>query len=243
MTGLLYKDYKAIKGEIYVEAISVISVVLVLLRLFCHKLEIDVLIAAFVMLVPVVLLIIILNGIQIGILSADERKNVKIYLLSFPITEKKYIASKYFFLLIAYYIVLSISQLWAVTYAIQDVDSQMYEMVRGVATLMPTVVCISLVITAIELPFFILYGSEIGKFVKNGIALAILFLMIVFLLFGDLTLLELLNLEKLFAYLEEHIEIVLWMQMLAPAIALLFYYCSYLITCNVFRRRELQYES
>jgi len=243
MTGLLYKDYKAIKGEIYIIALTSISLLLVILRVFCHNLEIDVLVASFVMIVPLFLLGLVINGIEIGIVSADEGKNAKIYLLSLPISEKHYIASKYWFLLIAYYIVLSLSQLWAITYVIQSVESTMYEMVRNVATLIPTIICFFIIITAIELPFFILFGSGKGKFVKNGIALAMMFMVIVFLLFGDLTLLELLNLEVLFAYLEEHTEILLWLQIIMPGISLVIYYCSYRITCNVFARRELYYEA
>ena len=243
MAGLLYKDFKAIKGHYYAITFIIITVLLIPLRLFFCTAEVDVIVALWLSMAPFVLLGILLVKVEIGIIAADEEKNAQLYLLSLPMSVKNYIASKYWFMLIGHYVVLSISMLWNIAYQIQIADESMSELLASITSLMPSLVCGSICIVAIELPFFIISGSKKGEMIKTVILLSVLLAMLIFLLFGDLSVLDLLDLEKMMLFLEEHIEVLLKIQIFAPMLSLLFYYGSYCITCSIFKRREICYES
>ena len=243
MAGLLYKDFKAIKGHYYIISFIVITIFLIFSEIFGVNEEIDVLVGMCLSVIPLVLLGMLVAKVEVGIIAADETKNAKLYLLSLPVSSKDYIASKYWFMLIGHYIVLSVSMLWSITYQIQVVDEWMNELVVNIISLLPPIICGSICLVAIELPFFVLAGSKKGEMIKTAILLVMMLGMFVFLLFGDLTILDALDLKKFFEYIEEHIDILFKIQIFAPVISLILYYCSYVITCNIFERREIGHES
>lgn len=243
MAGLLYKDFKAIKGHYYIISFIVITIFLIFSEIFGVNEEIDVLVGMCLSVIPLVLLGMLVAKVEVGIIAADETKNAKLYLLSLPVSSKDYIASKYWFMLIGHYIVLSVSMLWSITYQIQVVDEWMNELVVNIISLLPPIICGSICLVAIELPFLVLAGSKKGEMIKTAILLATMLGMFVFLLFGDLTILDALDLKKFFEYIEEHIDILFKIQIFAPVISLILYYCSYVITCNIFERREIGHES
>lgn len=243
MTGLLYKDFKAIKGHYYINVLIGITILLILLRVFFCNPEIDVIVALYLSVTSIALLGILSTKVEIGIIAADESKNAQLYLLSLSLDLKQYIASKYWFMLIAHYIVLSITVLWGTVYRIQVTDESMEELVMSITAIFPSIICACLCLVAIELPFFILFGSKKGEMVKTMMLLALMFGMIIFLLFGDLTILDMLDLQKFFLFLEEHMEFLFKMQIFFPIISGVVYYCSYLITCRIFERKEICYES
>lgn len=78
--------------------------------------------------------------------------------------------------------------------------------------------------------------------VKTAIVIVFYFAITAFLLFGDLALLDYLNFEKLFLFLETHVELLLGLQICLPIITLFLYYCSYKLTLVLFERREGDYE-
>ena len=243
MAGLLYKDFKAIKGHYYIISFIVITIFLIFSEIFGVNEEIDVLVGMCLSIMPFVLLGMLVAKVEVGIIAADETKNAKLYLLSLPVSSKDYIASKYWFMLIGHYIVLSVSMLWSITYQIQVVDEWMNELVVNIISLLPPIICGSICLVAIELPFFVLAGSKKGEMIKTAILLVMMLGMFVFLLFGDLTILDALDLKKFFEYIEEHIDVLFKIQIFAPVISLILYYCSYVITCNIFERGEIGYES
>ena len=243
MAGLLYKDFKAIKGHYYIISFIVITIFLIFSEIFGVNEEIDVLVGMCLSIMPFVLLGMLVAKVEVGIIAADETKNAKLYLLSLPVSSKDYIASKYWFMLIGHYIVLSVSMLWSITYQIQVLDEWMNELVVNIISLLPPIICGSICLVAIELPFFVLAGSKKGEMIKTAILLVMMLGMFVFLLFGDLTILDALDLKKFFEYIEEHIDVLFKIQIFAPVISLILYYCSYVITCNIFERGEIGYES
>lgn len=243
MTGLLYKDFKAVKGHYYIMGLLVFTAILILYKIFFCNEEIDVLVGMWLSLAPFILLGMLLAKIEVGIIASDEGKNTKLYMLSLPIFSKDYIASKYWFMLIGHYVILSVSMLWGIAYQIQIVDTGMNELVANILSLLPPILCGSLCIVALELPFFILEGSKKGAMIKTSILLAVILGLIVFLLFGDLSVLDKIDFVKIFEYIDEHIEILFKIQIFAPVISLILYYCSYRITCNIFAKMEIEYEA
>ena len=167
MTGLLYKDFKAIRGHYYLIGTLSFSLFLLISRIFFCSAEIDVIVAMLITIAPFVLLGMLLAKVELGIIGADEDKNTQLYLLSLPITSKTYIASKYWFMLIGSYVILSICTLWGIIYRIQIADEGMEEMVVNTISLLPVIMCWVLCLVAIELPFFVLLGSKRGEMIKT----------------------------------------------------------------------------
>lgn len=243
MAGLLYKDFVAIKGKLYVRALCVVTVLLVLLRILVQSDEIEILLGMLLPILPIFLLLMTAFRLEIDLVAVDACSKNRLYLLSMPMEKKDYVASKYWFLLISYYVVLSLSQIWAISFFICDVaDETIVDFVRNFATMMPIVVCGFVLLAAIELPFFLLLGARRGKMVKTAIVIVFYFAITAFLLFGDLALLDYLNFEKLFLFLETHVELLLGLQICLPIITLFLYYCSYKLTLVLFERREGDYE-
>lgn len=238
MAGLLYKDFVAVKGRVQLFLLIVLTLILIVISFYGYDDMTDILLASQVASVPFFLLIFVLYSWEIKILSVDEgKKNIE-YLFSLPISKEQYIASKYWLMLIAYYVVLSVAEFWATIYMIRGYAYSARGMVKNMAELMPVAVCIFLMITSIELPFFIVLGSRRGKQVKNFIAVIIFFLLIVFLLFGDLTLLDTINFDRIFAYFEKHEEIMTSIKVFIPVVSAIFYYLSYRITCSIYWKEE-----
>jgi hypothetical protein len=243
MTGLLYKDFKAIRGHYNLIGILSFTIILFVLKVFFCSEEIDIILALLLTASPLIMIGMLLTKMEVGIVAADEEKNAQLYLLSLPISSKTYIASKYWFMFIGNYVIVSICMLWGMIYRIQIADEGMEELVTNIISLLPPVICAVLCLIAIELPFFVLLGSKRGNMIKTGLLLGMMLGIIVFLLFGDLTLLDRLDIQKFFRFLEEHTELLFKLQIFSPVISIGLYYLSYLVTCSIFERKEICYES
>lgn len=242
MTGLLYKDFIAIHGKRIVIAMTILSAFLAGFTV-CVSSEDFILVAgaAFLMLcmtLPLMIPVCVENWL----FSADQGKKRKAYLLSLPFSKKQYVASKYIFILICYYVVLSVTTFWLLfaTCAIEPyVNVEHFEAVGG---LMPLYIYLCLMLSAFEMPFFILLGFKAGNAVKTGIFLFLFFAVMVYLFFGDLNVFERLNFADFIEYLEHHTEVVFALQTFGPILSGLFYYLSYRLSVTLFERKELSDE-
>ena len=106
--------------------------------------------------------------------------------------------------------------------------------------LLPAMTCGFLLLPAIELPFFIGMGTKRGSQVKTGLLIMVFFLIIVYLFFGDLTILDRINFMAILNYLKNHTALLLVLQVAAPYGVFLLYYLSYRISCVLFRKRGLE---
>lgn len=98
--------------------------------------------------------------------------------------------------------------------------------------------CIFMWIPTVELPFLIGFGANKGKQIKTGILIGILFICIIYFLFGDLTIFDKLDLMNVINYLKKHKGILLSLQVLIPYITFFLYYVSYRIALRLYDRRE-----
>lgn len=234
MAGLLYKDFAAVKGKVYVIGILLTMGLMLLCRLALPAEETDIVIWAMSLLVIAFLLCMIIGKLEISIVSADEGKKQKQYFLSLPLSPRQYVASKYVFLLIAFYSLLSVSMMLEAMCLIGCEDQTVQELAPVMQSLLPAFLCAMLLVPAIELPFFIGFGTKAGNRMKTGLLLIVFFLVIVFLLFGDLTILDRISLISILNYFADHTGIVLCADVLAPYISLSLYYLSYRISCRLF---------
>ncbi|MGN0164764.1 MAG: ABC-2 transporter permease [Lachnospiraceae bacterium] len=239
MAGLLYKDFIAVKGRIYVLICVVHLQVLCALRVFVTDGEsVDISIAALLLLFAVVMPGIILFNLETAIIKADDGRKQKQYYLSLPISRKGYVAEKYIMLLLMYYVVTSFICIEIMLCKAGMVYPEALKMVNGIQSLFPVLIGFFLIISSIELPFFLAMGTKRGLMAKTSIVLGLFFLGIVFMLFGDLTILDRIDFISLITYLQEHYIVLLVLQILFPVLAGGIYFLSYRLSCRLFGRKE-----
>ena len=234
MAGLLYKDFAAVKGKAYVIGILLIMGAMILCRLTLPAEETDIAVWAASLLVTALLLCPMIGKLEISIIFADEGKKQKQYFLSLPLSPQQYVASKYVFVLIAFYSLLSVSMMLQSICLIGCEDRMVQELAPAFQSVLPVLFCMALLVPAVELPFFIGFGTKAGGRIKTGLLVAVFFLIIVFLLFGDLTIFDRINFISILHYLDRHTGVVLCANVLAPYVSLLLYYLSYRIACRLF---------
>ena len=240
MSGLLYKDFVAVKGKWYAGAILGATGLFFLLRILTHQNEdIGMLIGVtYCALISPLMIVCVPSYLENEIFAGDEGKNCREYLLSLPISKKDYVAGKYVFLLLAYYTLLSVSNLWIYIYMIYGTGTEVDAMVSSMSVLLPLLVCCCMVLVAIELPFYILWGRRKGKRIKETGMVVLFFAVIIYVLFGDLTILDKINFTSMFAYLERNMDAMIQLNVLIPATAFASYYLSYRISCHLMERGE-----
>lgn len=237
MAGLLYKDFVAVKGKLYVTVMLVLLVLMLAVRIAVPAVYIDEMVWAVSVFASLGLYAVVVGMLEISLIAADEGRKQKQYFLSLPISGKQYVASKYLFLLLAFWVVLSFSVLLQSICLIRCENEAMQEIIMGFDSLLPILTCGFMLISAIELPFFIGIGTKRGRQVKTGLLLLIFFLIIVFLLFGDLTLLDRINFMEVILYMKNHPGLLLCLQVFAPYGVLVLYYVSYRMSCVFFANR------
>lgn len=246
MAGLLYKDFVAVHGKIYIAVLSVITVLLAAFAISplpaASGYAAAIIVGGLVTMAALMLPMIVVGFIEAGIIQADEGTGKKAYVMSLPVSKRQYVASKYIFVLISYYVALSVSVIWA-----QFVNGCMEEALQDsflmdAMGLVPLWIQVLLLASAIEMPFFINVGVKAGNAIKTGILVVVFFAMFGYMLFGDMTITDNLSIATLIDWMEEHKVLTMTLSVLGPVITGGLYYLSYRIATFLFERRECRNE-
>lgn len=236
MAGLLYKDFVAVHGKQFVPGLLAVTLLLAGLCITGIDAEVVIAVQALVFFASGILFLSIPMYFENCLFSVDRGRKKKAALLSFPVSKKQYVASKYLFILLLYYVFLSVTVIWAsILNAWEGCEQALVEMMA----LLPAFASMMLVLSAMEMPFFMVLGIQAGNMLKTTIAMILFFLVIGYGLFGDLEILDRLNLWTLVEYLREHREAALAMQTFGPVLSGVLYYLSYRIAGGIFVRKEL----
>lgn len=123
----------------------------------------------------------IANAFQINYISSDESKRWSSFVISSPKLGTGLVYTKYVFIFLMTMLVL----IWCFFF------QQIIATITGTATSVYLVIYLlffgNLLLSAIELPFIFRFGSALGEKIKAGIFIGVIFLVIVYLLFGDLS--------------------------------------------------------
>lgn len=243
MLGLLYKDYIAVKGKTFLMILFGQFAVFTLLRfIITDNKEFDGMALALMFVIYIVLGCAIGWQYAMSLIKADEGKKQKLYFLSLPVEKKQYVLSKYLFLGIAFYMLQAVFifqlQVGAVNLAAEDAKN----LLASIQAAMPAFFSLCMVICALDLMFYFGLGVDKAKNLLNGLLFLFLFVVIVYFLFGDLSLMEHFDIISLMTYLQKHIEVMYAVQILFPVVAMLAYYISYRISVKLFERREWEDE-
>ena len=239
MTGLLYKDFVAIRGKIYALCAVAALVLGFLARLLIRDDATEYLLVMYLIILVFVLYVLINNKIETDLMQVDEAKKQKQYSISLPITKKQYVAAKYVFMLLVFYIVQSFVTLFCYIIAVDCVTTLCVQLASSIMTILPMITTLMMVVSAIELPFFIGVGYKKGSLLKQGLLEAAFVVGIIYLLFGDLKIFDNVSLYVFVTWIENHQVVVNALHIFAPVIGLAIYYISYRISCALYERREL----
>ncbi len=250
MGGLLYKDFISVKGKKLVWTMLSLTLIYSGLRFaFPGTVEntffmavnesgqmINMADSFFVIGLWIFLIAVLglMNGWTAKIVEGERKNKIKGYLCSLPIEKNTYIASKYIFIAVAAYLFMSLAFVWDIVGNAFCAEGPFSDMLSMISSFIPTVTALALFSAALELPMFLLMGKEKAMLIKTAIILAIAFVCIGFLFFGDLNWLnENFNPAVFMEWCEAHVLLVLLIQITTPVVILILYYLSYRLTCRL----------
>lgn len=243
MLGLLYKDYIAVKGKLFLMILFGQFAGFAIFRFFVtDNPDMDLLSLALMLIIYLVLVCMVSWQYAMSLIKADEGKKQKSYFLSLPIEKRQYVLSKYLFLGIAFYILQSVFILQLQVGAVNICSEAAQKLLESMQMTMLGFFAICMVICALDLMFYFGLGVDKAKNLLNAILFLLLFAIVAYLMFGDLSIFDHFDLISLMNYLQAHMEVVYAIEILFPAVAMLVYYISYRISVKLFERREWENE-
>lgn len=175
----------------------------------------------------------LMNGWTAKTVESDDKNKIRVYISALPLDKNAYIASKYIFIAVSDYVFMSVSYIWGITCVAFCGEGLIADTVQMAGGFIPVFAGLSLFIAAIELPLFILFGKEKAMLVKTAFIMMIAFIIIGFLMFGDLLWIEkYFNIAALIKWCEKYRMEAAALALLSPVFIIALYYGSYRITCH-----------
>lgn len=173
------------------------------------------------------------------ILRTDEKNKTRAWIEALPMKKNAYIASKYLFFGIVYYVGISLLALWISIFVSNSganiLTDFMNVNMQGILILFTA----ELIVVAIELPILLTAGTKKGMMVKRIVFMLILVALFAYLLFGDLSIFEHLDLYAILQWCEQNQVLVTLISIGLPIAAGILYWLSYIVTCRLNRNREV----
>lgn len=254
----MYKDFVAIKGKrICIILLSAIAILCILRMIFPGSLaeglemisendqgiRINTLDLMFVMpYICIIFSIVCFIDMWCARLSeADEScSRIKNYVYSLPVSANSYVAAKYVFITIATYVLISLLSITGIVLAAFAEEGYVLDILRMFEVMVLPVTSLLILVASIELPLYILIGREKGNLVKVAISLLLVFVLIGFMLFADMSWLsereEFFN--KFFNWFMKYKTEVTMVSYLTPIADLIILFISYRITVFFKARQE-----
>lgn len=188
----------------------------------------------------VYVLIFALTGemFQSSIFEPDESKKWAYFIASSPMMAKGQVGSKYWFTLLTSYAVL----VWC---AVCDaVSCAVHDNPNNMISLIVMLFFIQILMRAVEIPFIVRFGSKIGNVYKGVAAFVLIFAVIVYLLFGDLS--KFGSAENFYSWffrvLNGGSDGVLIFMAALPYLSIGLYYISYRLSCGFYMKGAENYD-
>lgn len=176
---------------------------------------------------------------QPNLFEPDETKKWAYFVTSTPAMARGQVYSKY----MAGFIMSLFAMLWC-----QVLDTTV-SFIIGVQSMAMTAVFIffyiQLFLRAVEYPFIVRFGSKIGSTYKMASFFIVILIILIYLLFGDLSILNTDNMFEIFyGILDGSIfsENVLFVLSLCPYLIIASYYLSYRISCKFYLKGAESFE-
>lgn len=258
MGGLMYIDFVAIKGKrVCFILLSVIALLCILRVIFPGSMaermdmiatndagvEINLLDIMFVTLYGSIVTSIVcfIDIFCTRISEADAScTRIRNYVSSLPVAANAYVASKYVFIMITAYVLISLLSIAGIIIAAFTAPGLGQDLIRMCEVLVLPVASLLILVAAVELPLYILLGKEKGNLAKVAIVLFIAFVVIWFMLFADMSWFLERNefLIRFFNWFMKYQTEITLSSYLSPVINLIIFYISYRITVYFKARQE-----
>lgn len=255
MGGLLYKDFVSVNriGKVRVTwSLVALTLLFFVLRIAFPGTkeladfivtngqgEIVNMIDVFLLLFYVFQVMFSLSFVSAGkIMGNDDKNKIKGYLAAMPLGKNAYVASKYLFLAIAAYVMLTMDLVWGIVYAAFCREGRILDIASMLNSFLVSIILLALFLAAIELPLNFSLGKENAMRVMVVFWTVIALGVIGYLMFGDLTVIAGWDITVFVKWLEKHPTGVLIFQGFQPVIILILYYLSYRLSCKLYRKKE-----
>ena len=241
MSGLLYKNFYINRASFIFSLITqaVCSLVIILMLIFTSGRELneDVVRETIFVFALVYYLGSMLPAMASGeVFRTDEGKPACAFVMSSPAGAKGHVESKYYYILIVNLAILFMGFL-------TDVFST--AMTGGMISLTLVLVlifCWRLLVSAVEIPFMIRFGSEHGMQIKGAVVASVLMLGVIYFLFGDIS--WMLDAEDPIKGIMDMLQNgnTVFFIGLFPFISVAAYYLSCKLSVRIFRKGAENYE-
>ena len=230
MKGLLYKELYLLKnGLIFTAAFQAIMTGI------CISLSMigsDSTLTIIVITACYYLSFLILSLVNQEIFTHDEKRPWNDFVSSTPQTARGQIAGKYYMILIENLVLLFCCYLTDI-FVVCIADNVL---VSTIAAGM-IIFCLRIIAYAIEIPFIIRFGSNVGAAVKGALLAFLMLILLCYGLFGDISFLFGDDPAAAFiAFINS--ENVIWIIVLIPYIAVCAYYLSYCISVKLYEEAD-----
>ncbi|MDD6332765.1 MAG: ABC-2 transporter permease [Clostridium sp.] len=262
MSGLLYKNFVAVKGRQVMWILVSLTALFLILRLRLPGGDILVLENGYVdqsvtdndMLgfISDTGLACLLGGMELALFlvpisvwlgslrKADEKNQTWKLMQVLPLPSNAYVVSWYLFFGIVYYVVLSVMEVWNMIFLANAGENILQETINLNASMLLIFLSAALLVLAIELPVFLLLGSKKGVMIKRLLLLLLLLAAFTYVLFGDLSVWSGFDLYALMHWLQKHMIWIVALESGMPVLALGVYAGSCFLTCRQYAKREVE---
>ncbi|MBQ7131422.1 MAG: ABC-2 transporter permease [Oscillospiraceae bacterium] len=166
----------------------------------------------------------------------DEKGSWSSFAISSPQGAKGQIQSKYIIILI-----INLAILFTLFVADCIIVAIVGDMAASNLTIYMIIFCSMLAINAVEMPFYVRFGSSKGGNVKAAIISVVIIALMIYALFGDLTIFTGENpIESIYNFFVEGKTI--WIVALLPFVAIVLYVASYNISLRLYQKGVESYE-
>lgn len=238
MAGLLYKELILNKKNFILIGIGIL--ILSIFAVIPAPLDDIKEIYPLCMAVIAVMIFMYTGAAQQGIYQSDESEKWAHFVISTPLSYKGQVLSKYYFsLLISITAVVYCTFLFGINAIVQGGDS-------GVMSIVMILFVIQLLLRAIEFPFVTYFGGKYGNKIRLCIAFMAIFFVIVYLLFGDMSIFG--SFESFMDWFTGFIngsiytDVMLIAVAVVPIVVVIIYYLSYKLSCVLYRKGVSNYE-
>ena len=255
MSGLLYKDYAAVRGRRIVTILIALSVAYLVLRISfpgnaagdgvlltndkgetANMIDLLFFLGEFCILFSGSYYV---NRLASKLVEFDEKNKIRGYLMSMPLRKKTYVAAKFVFIGIAAAFVYGLYLVWHFAgLAFMGNDGLAANMSKAFFKVSPIFLSVVLFFTAIELGLFIILGRARAMRFKIALVMALGIAALTYLLFGDLDVFSKWDLSIITKALEAYRTRVILVSVVVVILAAATFLLSMFITSGLYEKKE-----
>lgn len=238
MGGLIYKDFITNRKSIFIALGSVLYCgIMIIMPNIIDSIEEDM--GMFLSLYGMLMffaMFLISGAFQGNMLKEDESRRWAYFITSTPML-KKHIEAKYWFIMI-----ISLSTIFIVS--VFDAINCIFFDTQSLQLLIMILFYLQIFMRAIEIPFLVRFGTNMGGYYKAGVLVLVLLIVGIYFLFGDLSHFGTMDdfYEWFFDAMNGGVKALEIFYAIFPYIAVTAYYLSYKLSCRLYLKGAENFE-